>query len=1073
MSVASVVRRSLRFYWRTTLGVFAGAALASGILIGALAVGDSVRYTLEQQALARVGRTQLALTALNRFFREDLAIALMDDLATPVAPVLAVRGTVSKPDGTRLAANVQIVGVDSRFWKLGSDKDLFLESHADDVAANERLAIHLGAHVGDTLVVRVEEPSYVSRDAPLSGRADTSTAFRVRLRAIAGETQFGRFSLQPSQVPPMTLFMPLQALQTQLKRPDRVNTLLVGGDVTPKRADAALRRDWALADADLEVRKIPGGLELRTERVFLDPSIAQSASLVVPGATGVLTYLVNELRSAERATPYSMVTATEIPGLREDEIVINSWLADDLGAKAGDEITLKYFVIGEQRKLKEEHRTFRIREIKPLESPDMSWTPPFPGVGDAENCRDWDPGIPIDTSRIRPKDEDYWDKFRGTPKAFINLRTGQQMWQNRFGNLTAIRYRTSQNTAELERMLLAKLDPAQIGLAFQPVRDQAFAAARESMDFGQLFIGFSFFLIAAALLLMAMLFVFNLEQRSEEAGILLALGFRPAQVKRVFLLEGIVIAVLGTAAGLLAGVVYTKLALYGLATVWRTAVNAVSFQFHVQPSTLLIGVLAGTLTAIAAMWFAALGQARRPAAQLLASGAEREITPLTDSRLKLIAAVAVLSLLGAFTLTATSGTARNPAVFFGAGSLLLISGIAFSHIMLAAMARTNRIATTLARVGMRGAARLRGRSLTTIGVLASGVFMIVSVSAFRHDPRGHARERSFGTGGFALFAQATLPVYEDLNTPEGRAAFGLDEQVMRSVSVVGMRVRDGDDASCLNLNRAQQPRLLAVRPKELQQRQAFACEWGLLDQPQADGTVPAIGDEATVRWALGKKVGDTLAYVDEHGNTFQLRIVAIMRNSVLQGSLIISESNFIERFPSVAGHRVLLIDAPPENSAGVADQLSRALRDRGLEVIPAWRRLADFQEVENTYIAIFQVLGGLGLLLGSLGLGIVVSRNVLERRSELALLQAIGFRQGELQRLVLSEHWLLIVLGFGVGVAAALLAVLPAILSPDTKPPWAIIVPVLALLASGGVLWTWVATLAALRGELLPALRNE
>jgi hypothetical protein len=48
MSVVSLVLRSLRFYWRTTLGVFAGAALASGILIGALSVGDTVP-TLEQQ----------------------------------------------------------------------------------------------------------------------------------------------------------------------------------------------------------------------------------------------------------------------------------------------------------------------------------------------------------------------------------------------------------------------------------------------------------------------------------------------------------------------------------------------------------------------------------------------------------------------------------------------------------------------------------------------------------------------------------------------------------------------------------------------------------------------------------------------------------------------------------------------------------------------------------------------------------------------------------------------------------------------------------------------------------------
>ena len=181
-------------------------------------------------------------------------------------------------------------------------------------------------------------------------------------------------------------------------------------------------------------------------------------------------------------------------------------------------------------------------------------------------------------------------------------------------------------------MLLEKLDPAQAGLTSEPVRDRALAAARESMDFGQLFIGFSFFLIAAALVLMAMLFVFNLEQRSEETGLLLALGFMPSQVKRLFILEGIIVVALGTLAGALAGVVYSKLALHGLATVWRTAVNVAAFQFYMRPSTFLIGVLVGGLAAVAAIWLAARGLARRPAAQLLARGAEREIAPLATWR---------------------------------------------------------------------------------------------------------------------------------------------------------------------------------------------------------------------------------------------------------------------------------------------------------------------------------------------------------------------------------------------------------------------------------------------------------
>ena len=78
------------------------------------------------------------------------------------------------------------------------------------------------------------------------------------------------------------------------------------------------------------------------------------------------------------------------------------------------------------------------------------------------------------------------------------------------------------------------------------------------------------------------------------------------------------VVALGTLAGVIAGVVYSKLALHGLATVWRTAVNVASFQFYIRPSTLVVGVLAGGLAAMAAIWLAARGQARRPAAQLLA-----------------------------------------------------------------------------------------------------------------------------------------------------------------------------------------------------------------------------------------------------------------------------------------------------------------------------------------------------------------------------------------------------------------------------------------------------------------------
>src|SRR5262249_37091579 len=76
-------------------------------------------------------------------------------------------------------------------------------------------------------------------------------------------------------------------------------------------ANKALWHRWQLADAGLELRDLPrrGVVELRTDQVFLDPAIAGPATSALPGAQGVLTYFVNELRVGDRATPYSTVAA--------------------------------------------------------------------------------------------------------------------------------------------------------------------------------------------------------------------------------------------------------------------------------------------------------------------------------------------------------------------------------------------------------------------------------------------------------------------------------------------------------------------------------------------------------------------------------------------------------------------------------------------------------------------------------------------------------------------------------------------------------------------------------------------
>ena len=220
-------------------------------------------------------------------------------------------------------------------------------------------------------------------------------------------------------------------------------------------------------------------------------------------------------------------------------------------------------------------------------------------------------------------------------------------------------------------------------------------------------------------------------------------------------------------------------------------------------------------------------------------------------------------------------------------------------------------------------------------------------------------------------------------------------------------------------------------------------------------------------------LGDTIDYTDEHGNDFKVMFVGQLVDSIMQGSLLIAESDFIRRYPSESGYRVFLVDAPAEKTKAVSSELGDALANHGFEWVSATQRLGELNAVQNTYLNTFQVLGGLGLLLGSLGLGVVVMRNVQERKSELALLRAIGFEKRTIKRFVLGEYLGLLIGGLLIGTVSAGLAVLPTVLSPTTDVPYALLGATLGSVLLLAGLWTWIATNLSLRGNLLEGFRGD
>ncbi len=249
--------------------------------------------------------------------------------------------------------------------------------------------------------------------------------------------------------------------------------------------------------------------------------------------------------------------------------------------------------------------------------------------------------------------------------------------------------------------------------------------------------------------------------------------------------------------------------------------------------------------------------------------------------------------------------------------------------------------------------------------------------------------------------------------------------------------------------------------------------WGMLEEHFGRDVVPAIGDSATITWALGKSVGDKIDYVDQKGRKFSVLIVGMIKTSILQGSLVISEEHFVKRFGGTEGYQTFLIDVPETRGLDVMNSLGRTLRDFGLELVPATEKLAGFFAVENTYLLIFQLLGGLGLVLGSGGVGLVVLRNVLDRRGELAMLRAVGFERNWLKRMIFYEHTAMFSAGVIIGLVAGLVAVGPVLISAGDQVPYLSLALTIAAILLSGLLWIWLAATLAMKGEMLGALRNE
>jgi len=1090
MNPFKLLLRNLRYYKKEHLLLLAGMILSTAILTSSLIIGDSVKFSLNNLVSKRLGNTQQLLQTQEKFLPASFSKTLEKQIQTRIAPVLLIRGMASSDQSTTTVPNIQVCGVDSNFWKTGN---CFMpELKPDEVIINEKLALKLNLKTGDELLIRMEKVRFMTENAPFVPDDNNSLALRMKVKAIADAQSFGDFNIKTNQITPYSVFLSLSRLSHLNFKGDYANLMLISGnDKTVPEINEAIKKCWSIRELNLTFRTIknPAKLELSSDRVFIDNQILSILQKEKLNPEPVFSYLINKIHLKNKATPYSFVSAlSTYPDiqLKDNEIIINAWLAEDLGVKLNDTIRLQYYTLESFRKLEEQSKTFRVKKIVEMEgfAADSTLMPAFEGLANVERCSDWEAGIPMDYSKIRDKDEAWWKNYKGTPKAFISYKTAVQLWGTKLGNATSIRFDEKTDTTILVNKLLTALQPGNVGINLTDIKTNSTWSASNAVDFSQLFIGLSFFLILAAFLLSGLLFSMLMVERKQEQGVYLSLGLPRRKIYQLFYSEGMLNALIGSFAGIFGGILVSHLVLFFLNSIWYDIVRTSSIQLYINPMTLFIGFISNILLAAIVVGLVLRSHFKKQIGELT-----KKTTVLQDNRVKKYRKISLwltLSTLALFVVLVLysflNDLYQNSSIFLLAGFLLLISMNSWFAFLLLKSRKTQSEILTNTFLAFRNLSFDFKRNVTITAILSIGIFIVLSTGANRIDFGQDADKNNSGTGGYPFFIKTNLGVNADLSTVEGKNKMGLNDDYT-DLTLVQMLQYESDDASCLNLNRIIHPSILGVRTTDFTKRKAFSFvkavpgaeknSWELLNQKMAHNCIPAIADQTVITWSLGKALGDSVKYTNEKGDTIYLVLVGGLANSVFQGNLIISEKNFTKHFPSISGSRIMLADVQASQREELRENLEGALKNQGVDIENSTDVLATFNSVTNTYLDIFLALGGLALILGTFGIAISMIKSIHSRKNQYAIMQAYGITPKNIRKIIILEFMMVLFAGMTIGLIAAFMASLQSLLTGNSAVPYGLLASIILLFTLNGYVWIQTGTAMSVKRKILSDLRNE
>lgn len=1084
--ILQIIFRSIKFYKKPVLYQVLIIVLLSAVITGSLLTGRSVKESLKKSAADRLGNTSVLISSGIRYFDPELIRRMKDNSDIVCTGILELNGYCQAPGSQKGAFNTNIYGVKSDFFVFQGNDSIIIKP--GEVAVNKGLADYLGIKPGEDLMVRFAEISDIPKGAPFAPAKDAGKSLLMRVGAILEPDQIGNFSLSISQITPLNIFMNLSDIEDSQGKPPEMNRMLIKRNTNNPLnvVSEALRHNLGYTDIGLKLRMInkTGGYELISDRIFIDETILKEICRLIPSSAPVITYLGNRFDSGTGSTPYSFISA--LPSslysdiVAGNEMIINSWMAHDLSVGEGDTIRMYWYSPDSLNVLIEKRSDFIVRRIVDMKGiwADSLLMPDFPGISGKKSCSDWNAGVPVKMHEIRTKDEDYWNKYRGTPKAFISFEKGKELWGNNFGPATSIRFPVGVTEKEIEGKLTGSLDPYKMGFSITDPSADSFKAADESVDFGTLFLSLGFFLVLASMVLLSFAATSYFDSKKTHINILFALGFKNMWIAKLLFLEAGITGFMGCFIGSIGGYLVNIIITGALNTVWNGAVQTDALNAHFSLVSLLSGF---TLTFLTIMVFMLI-KINRYLKRL--NQKEKDIYKIPSPKNNLIIMLASVFVTVTLFVLSVLISEKQLVFSFATGTVFLLTLVLFwRHHYIGGFNTIPGRINNRKNLSNQYYTFNPSHAVTPILFIAAGIFTVFITSANRMSFNESHIKRKGGTGGYLLWCENTIPVKEDLNTESGRRKLGIDDDQLKEMRFVQMKRLAGNDASCLNLNHIKAPPLVGVDPADLIARGSFSFSrvvpsrglgnpWQYLNLPPENNSIYGIADQTVLEWGLKLKTGDTLVLRAENGQPLNIIIAAGLQSSVFQGNVLIGKENFTKYYPSVSGSSILLVDGNRQLTDLYKSTLNERFENYGTNIERTTDRLASFNKVTNTYLSVFSMFGGLGMITGIAGLGFVLLRNYNQRKREFALLLATGFQVRKIRRLMFSEQMLILIAGVSSGVVSALIATLPSIKNNSSIPWLFIIIMILAILITG--LITLFISLRSVTGNsLVASLKKE